>query len=140
MPWRSGKWGRVMTYEALFVNAGGRTSRGQFTSALLPLLVAAALFYFLVPGTTGHWCLLVLLFPATILHARRLHDMGWTAWLLLAPALPVAAAIWLHMVRPGSGITPAMALIALAALAGCALWGLFGKGETSANAYGEPLG
>ena len=75
-----------MTFESLFVNPNGRTSRRQFIAALITLLAVVVFYAFLVGGRTGQWCLLVLLFPAVILHARRLHDMGHTAWLLLAPA------------------------------------------------------
>ena len=114
-----------MTFESLFVNPNGRTSRGQFISALITLLAVVAFYTMLVGGRTGQWSLAVLLFPAVILNARRLHDMGHTAWLLLAPAflMIVAFAIWLGTVSFGAQVDAALPLIALAVSAGFVLWG-----------------
>ena len=82
----------------------------------------------------------VLLFPAVILHARRLHDMGYTAWLLLAPGvlMVVAFAIWLRIVSLGAQLDATVPLIALAVSAGFALWCCIGKGQTEANSFGAP--
>ena len=82
----------------------------------------------------------MLLFPAVILHARRLHDMGHTAWLLLAPGvlMVVAFAIWLRIVSLGAQLDAAVPLIALAVSAGFALWCCIGKGQTEANSFGAP--
>ena len=127
-----------MTFESLFVNPKGRTSRAQFLGALIPLLAAVALYTFLVTGRTGQWSLLVLLFPAVVLHARRLHDMGHTAWLLLAPVALIAASIWFRMVSLGAQHEVAVTGLALVAAAGFLLWGLIGKGQSQANRFGEP--
>lgn len=126
-----------MSYEALFVNATGRTSRSAFVGALVPLLAAILFYHFLVFGRTGQWAMLTLLLPAIVLHARRLHDMGHTAWLLLAPGVPIVAAIWLHMSSPGASGEVAISLIALAAATGVMLWGMIGAGQPEANRYGE---
>ncbi len=74
-----------MIYESLFVNPNGRTSRKQFVPALMVLLAVVAFYAWLVTGRTAQWCLLVMVFPGFILHARRMHDMGRSAWVLLAP-------------------------------------------------------
>ena len=118
-----------MNFESLFVNPNGRTSRGQFVPALITLLAVVVFYAFLVTGLTAKWCLLVILFPAIILHARRLHDMGRTAWLLLAPAVLMLAAfgIWLNLVSLGAQLDTAVPLIALVVAAGFALWGCVGK-------------
>jgi uncharacterized membrane protein YhaH (DUF805 family) len=128
----------VMNFESVFVNASGRTSRGQFIGALVTLLVVVALYAYFVKGRSGQWSLLVLLFPAVVLHARRLHDMGRSAWLLLAPGALIAAALWLRMVSLGAQVEVAVTLIAMVASAGFALWGLVGKGQAEANQFGEP--
>jgi uncharacterized membrane protein YhaH (DUF805 family) len=129
-----------MTFESLFVNANGRTARGQFVAALITLLAVVAFYAFLVTGRTAQWCLLVLLFPAVMLHARRLHDMGHTAWLLLAPGVLMVAAfaIWLRIVSLGARFDAAVPLTALAVSAGFALWGCIGKGQAEANRFGAP--
>lgn len=129
-----------MNFESLFVNPNGRTSRGQFVAALLTLLAVVVFYQFLVTGRTAQFCLLVLLFPGIILHARRLHDMGHTAWLLIAPGvlMVVAFAIWLHIVSLGPPLDAAVPLIALAVSAGFALWGCIGRGQAEANRFGAP--
>jgi uncharacterized membrane protein YhaH (DUF805 family) len=120
-----------MTFESLFVNPNGRTSRRQFVPALITLLAVVAFYALLVGGRTGQWSMSVLLFPAFILHARRLHDMGRTAWLLLAPmALMVATfAIWLQIVSVPARIEAVVPATALAVFTGFALWGCVGKGH-----------
>ena len=115
-----------MTFESVFVNPNGRTSRGQFVAALIVLLAVVAFYAFLVTGRTAQWCLLVLVFPGFILHARRLHDMGRTAWLLLVPVALILAAfsVWLGFVKSPS-LQTALPLTALAVAAAFTLWGCF---------------
>ena len=127
-----------MNFESLFVNPKGRTSRGQFVPALITLLAVVAFYEFLVTGRTAQWCMLVLVFPGVILHARRLHDMGHSGWLLLAPAILMLAAfaIWLQIVSLGAQLDSAVPLIALAVSAGFALWGCIGNGQAEANRFG----
>ncbi|HEY6454278.1 MAG TPA: DUF805 domain-containing protein [Steroidobacteraceae bacterium] len=124
----------------VFVNPNGRTRRGQFAAALLTLLAVAAFYAFLVKGATAHWCVLMLVFPGAILHARRLHDMGYGAWPLLIPVVLtlVAFANWLHVVSYGAPFDTAMPLTALAVCAAFALWGCIGNGQAEANRFGMP--
>ncbi|MGC1459065.1 MAG: DUF805 domain-containing protein, partial [Steroidobacteraceae bacterium] len=75
------------SFDFLYVNPNGRTSRGQFVAALIALLIVAAFYAFIVKGLTAHWCMLMLVFPGVVLHARRLHDMGHSAWLVLVPGV-----------------------------------------------------
>ncbi len=128
-----------MTFESVFVNPNGRTSRSQFVAALIVLLAVVAFYAFLVTGRTAQWCLLVLVFPGLILHARRLHDLGHTAWLLLVPAVLVLAAfsVWLGIVNTPT-LRPLLPLTALAVAAGFALWGGFAEGQTDTNRFGAP--
>jgi uncharacterized membrane protein YhaH (DUF805 family) len=124
-----------MTFDSLFANPNGRTSRAEFIPALLTLLAVVAFYAFLVRGRTGQWSLAVLIFPAMMLHARRLHDMGHTAWLLLAPAILMATtfAIWLDLVSLGTQLDAAVPLVALAVSAGFALWGCMGSAQAEAR-------
>ncbi len=128
-----------MNFEDTYVNAGGRTSRGQFVAALVILLILVALYAYFIKGRSGQWNLLVLLFPAIVLHARRLHDMGRSALLLLVPGALIAASIVLRMVSPGSQIEVAATGAALVVSAAFSLWGLVGKGQDEANKFGEPV-
>lgn len=127
-----------MTYESLFVNPGGRTPRGAFIGGLATLIAVAAFYYFVVTGRTAHWGLAVLIFPAIVLHARRLHDMGMTAWLLVLPGGLLIATAWLKLVSPGTALETPVAIATAIASIGFAAWGIAGRGQAAANRFGEP--
>ncbi|HEY4340880.1 MAG TPA: DUF805 domain-containing protein [Steroidobacteraceae bacterium] len=128
------------SFTFLYVNPNGRTSRDQFVAALLALLAATAFYAFLVKGATAHWAMLMLVFAGVVLHARRLHDMGYNAWLLLIPVILTLAAFanWLHLISFGAPLSAALAPAALAACAAFALWGCIGNGQATANRFGTP--
>ena len=92
-----------MNFDTLFVYPSGRTARNQYIGALITLLVAFGFYYFLVPGRNSQWVQLVFLYPAVVLLARRLHDMGRAAWPLIVPAALVVAMAWLYLYVPASG-------------------------------------
>ena len=73
-----------MHYEALFVNPAGRASRAEYIPALISLAAALLFFAYLVTGRTAHFCMLVLMYPAFVLLAQRVRDMGYSAWLVMA--------------------------------------------------------
>jgi uncharacterized membrane protein YhaH (DUF805 family) len=81
-----------MDWKTLFLSAEGRIGRRDFWIGFL-MLLAASIVVNLIPligGVIG----LLLIWPQICLHAKRLHDMGRTAWLLLIPgALSVASTI-----------------------------------------------
>jgi uncharacterized membrane protein YhaH (DUF805 family) len=127
-----------MNFDTLFVNAAGRTARNPFVGALVTLLAVFAFYYFLVPGRNSQWVQLVLLFPAVVLHARRLHDMGQSAWLLVVPAALILVNAWLYLYNPGAsskGIVTAVTVVVSAAFI---VWGLIGKSQAEANRFGAP--
>jgi len=132
--------GERVSFDSIFVSPNGRTARGEFAAALITMLLVVALYVFLVTGRTALWSLLVLLFPGVILHARRLHDMGHSAWPLVVPAVLMLAAfaIWLHIVSLGAQLDAVVPLIALVTSAGFAIWGCLGKGQVEANRFGSP--
>jgi uncharacterized membrane protein YhaH (DUF805 family)/uncharacterized membrane protein YphA (DoxX/SURF4 family) len=127
-------------YASAFANASGRTARGPFVAALVTLLVAMAFYAYLVTGRTAQFCLLVLVLPFIVLHARRLHDMGHNAWLLVVPAvlLVTTFGIWLKYFSFGAQLDAAVPLIALAVSVAFAVWGCIGKGQAEANGFGAP--
>ena len=129
------------SFELLFVNPNGRTPRGQFVAALITLLAVAAFYAFRVKGVTAHWCLLMLVFPAVMLLARRLHDIGHTAWLLVAPAAltVVAFAIWLRVVSVSAPFAADVTLAAVIVSVGFALWGCIGRGQAATNRFGSAV-
>ncbi len=128
-----------MNFDSVFADPTGRLSRNHFVGGLVVLLLVVALYVFVAQaGRNGDWVLVTLLFPAFVLHARRLHDMGKTAWLLLVPGLPTIAFAWLHLFLPQSELTVPMGCIAALLAAAFAVWGLVGKSENAANRFGAP--
>ena len=135
-----GESGQAMSWDSLFVHSKGRTAREHFIGALIPLAIVVWWYAQASPNVYPQWSLLVLLFPASVLLARRLHDMGHSGWLLLVPAVLMVAAmmIWDHRLDLGAPLNFAMPLAALIVFVGFALWGCIGKGKTQANAFGPP--
>ena len=128
-----------MNYDSVFANPTGRLSRNGFVGGLVVLLLVVALYVFVAQaGRNGDWVLVTLLFPAFVMHARRLHDMGKTAWLLLVPGLPVLAFTWLHLFLPQGELTVPMGWLALVLSLAVTAWCLVGKAEGEANRYGAP--
>jgi len=127
-----------MNFESTFIDPRGRIARGPFVLALIIILVVAALYFFLVGGLTGPWCLVVLIYPAFVLHARRLHDIGQTAWLLILPVALLIATAWLHISGTKSPLVMPANIAATVVSAGFALWGAIGKGRAEANKFGAP--
>ncbi len=127
----------AVNYDTLFANPDGRTSRRPFIAALIVLVAVAAFYAVVLKGLEGGgWILVPLLFPAFVLHARRLHDLGKTAWLVVAPGALVGAAIWPHTVSRGAFEVP-LAVIAFAVYVCFALWCCVGKGQAETNQFGE---
>jgi uncharacterized membrane protein YhaH (DUF805 family)/uncharacterized membrane protein YphA (DoxX/SURF4 family) len=136
-----GESGRSMIWDTLFVYPTGRTSRGQFAAALIPLAFVVWSYAGWGPNMYAPWDLLVLLYPAVVLHARRMHDMGRSGWLLLVPAVltVVAMAIWARRISLGAQLDAAVPLAALVVFVGFALWGCIRKGQTEVNSFGPPV-
>jgi len=139
-PLTLGESGQAVTWDALFVHSKGRTSRGHFIAAAIPLAIVVWWYVRASPNVYPQWSLLVLLFPTSVLLARRLHDMGHSAWVLLVPAVLTVAAmmIWDHRLDLGTQLNVAVPLATLIAFVGCTLWGCIGKGRAEANAFGPP--
>jgi uncharacterized membrane protein YhaH (DUF805 family) len=125
-----------MNFDTLFVHAGGRTPRGEFIGALITLLAAFGFYYFLVPGRNSQWVQLVFLFPAVVLLARRLHDMGRAAWPLVVPAALIIAMAWLYLYVPDAEMKGIVRLAAIVVSAAFIVWGLIGKSQAEANRFG----
>ena len=127
-----------MNYDTLFVYPSGRTARDAFLGALLTLLAAFAFYYFLVPGRNSQWVQLVFLYPAVVLLARRLHDMGRAAWPLIVPAALVIVMAYLYLYVPASGAKSGVKWAAIVVSAAFMVWGLVGKTQAEPNRFGAP--
>jgi uncharacterized membrane protein YhaH (DUF805 family) len=131
--------GGGMTWNQTFAWSTGRTSRTDYMKALIPLILAAAFYTFLAKtGRNGEWVLATLLYPGFVLVAGRLHDMGQTGWLLVAPAVLDVAALGLHFFDAKASLTSPVGLAAYVVSAAFLVWGLVGKGQAAANRFGEP--
>lgn len=127
-----------MNFDTLFVHPAGRTGRNQYIGALITLLVSFGFYYFLVPGRNSQWVQLVFLYPAVVLLARRLHDMGRPAWPLIIPAALVIAMAWLYLYVPASPAKVGVRIAAIVVSAAFMVWGLIGKSQPEANRFGAP--
>jgi len=87
------------------------------------------------------WAVLVLLYPAVVLHVRRLHDMGRTGWWMLVPAAltVIAMGIWAERISLGTRLDVVVPLAALVVFLGFAVWGCLEKGKAETNTFGPPV-
>ena len=130
------------SWNTLFVQPRGRTSRSQFMTALIPLVLAVLWYAEKGPAVDYvPWGVLVLLYPAVVLHVRRLHDMGYTGWWMLVPTVLtiVAMLIWAHRLSLGPQLDAAIPLIALLVFVGFAIWGVIARGQAETNTFGPPV-
>ena len=118
-----------MNYDTLFVFPNGRTARNQYIGAVIVLLLAFAVYYFYVPGRNGEWVKLTFLYPALVLHARRLRDMGQSVWLLIVPTAVLLATAYLYLFDPMNSAKSAVTWAGIAVSALFILWGLVGKSK-----------
>ena len=140
-PLTLGESDRRTSWNTLFVHPNGRTSRGHFLAALLPLAVIVLSYTYSGPDLYAPWAVLVLLYPAVVLHVRRLHDMGRTGWWMLVPAAltVVAMGIWAERISLGTRLDVVVPLAALVVFLGFALWGCIEKGQAETNTFGPPV-
>lgn len=74
-------------YDALFVNNAGATAREHYVPAMVLLLASIAFYAYFVPGRSGQFSMLVLLYPLFTLLIRRFRHMGRHPWLLVVPVM-----------------------------------------------------
>jgi uncharacterized membrane protein YhaH (DUF805 family)/uncharacterized membrane protein YphA (DoxX/SURF4 family) len=141
-PLTLGESDRRTSWNTLFVHSNGRTSRGPFVAALVPLAVVVLWYTYSGPDLYyAPWAVLVLLYPAVVLHVRRLHDMGHTGWLMFVPAAltVIAMLIWAKRVSLGAQLDVLVPLVALVVFLGVAIWGSLGRGQAETNTFGPPV-
>jgi uncharacterized membrane protein YhaH (DUF805 family)/uncharacterized membrane protein YphA (DoxX/SURF4 family) len=130
------------SWNATFVQAGGRTSRGHFLAAIVPLVLAALWYVNRGPSVdVAPWGVLVLVYPAAVLLVRRLHDMGRAGWWAALPMVLIVLAmlIWADRIQLGAQLDAAVPYAALIVFAGFAAWGGIAKGQAEANTFGAPV-
>jgi uncharacterized membrane protein YhaH (DUF805 family) len=147
-----------MDWKTLFFKADGRISRQSFWIAVLILFGANVLLGWI--PLIGLIISLVGLYAGVCVYSKRLHDMGKSGWLQLAPMIAVFVLMGVAMMSLGgmsamgafSGRDDMMAGAAMggfglmALLAGLAmligigflLWVGLTPGEPGPNKYGDP--
>lgn len=144
-----------MDWGALLLSTRGRIRRRDFWIGFA-ITMAVSVLCNLIP-MVGPFLGLVTIWPMVALHAKRLHDMGRTAWFLLAPAvISLATMAVTYLARPAGieapgVITPALASasqglgLGLAIMAFCLLieivfllWVGLTPGQPDDNRYGGP--
>ena len=114
-----------MDWKTLFLTADGRIGRRDFWIGFA-VIFAAGVVANMVP-VLGQIVGLLLIWPQVCIHAKRLHDMGKTAWLMLIPFAVMAVAMSVAIATVGVSLFSAAMLSHAgsdAAAAGTALAGL----------------
>jgi hypothetical protein len=127
-------------YDALFVNNVGTTAKRHYVPAMVLVLAVIAFYAYFVPGRSGAFSMLVLLYPLFTVLIRRLRDMGQHPWLLFVPVMFMLLAFDIRLgyfslsksVAGGGFGESADGLLtwfALIVTAGFVLWGAAGRGK-----------
>lgn len=139
-----------MDWKTLFLTAEGRIGRRDFWIGFV-LIFVASMVLSIIP-VIGQIAGLLLIWPQICIHAKRLHDMGRSAWLMLVPfAVSLVCAI-LAMMTGGmammasggdgpaawAGAGMAMLFLGLAVLVGLVflLWVGLTPTQPGENRYG----
>jgi len=142
---------------SLLLSPVGRIRRRDFWIGF-GFVMAASLVTNAIP-VIGQVLGLVILWPQFVIHVKRLHDIGWTGWLLLLPVSVSLACAALAIANGGAPIfaapqqeaakllvsdqmhKPLLFLeIALAVQAAFLLWVGSTKGDAQANKFGPVPG
>ena len=125
------------SYDALFINPHGSTSKAEYITALVTIVIAMAFFGLYMTGRTAEFCMLVMVYPAYVLIVRRFHDMGYSAWLLLAPLLIVLVAfdVQLGYYSMGEAMDGIINWLALAFAGAFMLWGCVADSKQSGQSH-----
>jgi uncharacterized membrane protein YhaH (DUF805 family) len=81
---------------------------------------------------------LTLLYPAVVLVARRLHDMGRAGWPVLVPTALIVAMAWLYLFVPESPAKGGVKVAAIVVSAAFIVWGLIGKRQAEPSRLASP--
>lgn len=144
-------------WKDLFLSFQGRIGRMHFWIAFLVLVGAGALLQFI--PIIGQLLGLALLWPQVAIQAKRLHDMGRTAWFALIPPVVtvlcgVAAAVTggatvmaayrrndadaLATAAGGVGLIALFIVLPFLTLVGFLLWIGLSRSQPHDNRYGPP--
>lgn len=123
-------------YDDLFIDHRGRTSKGDYIPAMITVLATMAFYGYFVPGRSGVFSMLVLVYPLFILLIRRFRDTGQSPWMVFVPLMLVLLAFdvrldYFSLGEPGDGLISWLAILGTAAVV---LWGSISGGPEPATA------
>jgi uncharacterized membrane protein YhaH (DUF805 family) len=132
-------------YDALFVNNAGNTAKEHYIPSMALLLVSIAFYAYFVPGRSGQFCMLVLLYPLFTLLIRRFRDMGRHPWLLFVPVMLMLLVFDIELgyfsfsesvagVSFSESVDGLLTWFALLVTAGFVVWGAAERGKASSAA------
>ena len=138
-----------MNWFPLFLSLDGRIGRKDFWIGAV-VLIGVGILANLLP-IVGPLVSLALIAPWTCLMAKRLHDFGRSAWLVLIALIPSAGSAALGLFTAfaatnaatmgaafaGAGLTLAVSFIALIVSLGFLIWVGVKPGDLQPNAYGS---
>ena len=112
-----------MDWRTLFLSPEGRMNQKDYWIGMLILFVAWVLSHALHLLAPIVW--LLLIYPGVCVYAKRLHDSGRSAWLILVPVVIGAAAFILAVIFGGVGVIGALGTMATLGSAPAAWGALF---------------
>ena len=127
---------RGLDWKTLFLSARGRIGRRDFWIGFAMVMAVSALLNFL--GPVGKIVGFASLWPMVCLHAKRLHDAGRSAWLMLAPAAVTLSQVMVAATMPRTPLDGVLTVLTMAVSAGFLLWVGLSPGQPGANHFGEP--
>lgn len=115
----------LSNYDTLYVSPKGTTQRAHYIPAMIIVLAVIAFYAVVVPSLLAIWVILTLLYPAFVLLARRIRDMGFSVWLVLVPLILMLAtfANQLGYVDIDDSLSGTLKWLAYAVFAAFLVWG-----------------
>jgi uncharacterized membrane protein YhaH (DUF805 family) len=144
-------------WKHLFLSMDGRIGRQSFWIGFVLILVASLILN-MIP-LLGPILGLALLWPQVAIHAKRLHDMGRSAWLIVVPfvvsfvaliaaamtggasviaALNSGSSAGIAQSAGGIGLTFLLLLVAFGVGIAFLLWVGLSRGDDADNRFGPP--
>jgi uncharacterized membrane protein YhaH (DUF805 family) len=123
-------------YDDYFIDHRGRTAQSEYIPAVISVLAVVAFYGYFVPGGSGIFSMLVLVYPLFIVLIRRFRDMDQTPWLVFPSLLLVLLSFdvrldYFSLGEVGDGLIHWLAIVATAAVV---VWGSISGAREPATA------
>ncbi len=126
----------AVDWKSLFVSPLGRIGRRDFWIGFAVVMAASAVLNVL--GPVGKIIGFATLWPMVCIHARRLHDAGRTAWLILAPAAVTLTQVLVAVTMPRTPLDGVLTVLTMVVSLGFLLWVGLSLGQPGPNRFGDP--